>query len=192
MVSLKEHCTEKLNSTTLKIYKIILPVFIFIGLGCNTGCGVYSFTGVAISAKTLTIQSFYNDAGGGPPDLSQRFTNSLQDYFQRNTSLTLVPENGDIIIEGVVINYQAVPLGATQEVVNGREVDVSADTKLTISVQVSYVNLTDDQFNFERKTFTQFEPFSNEQNLTAIEDQLIDAIFEKLIIDIFNSTVANW
>lgn len=176
----------------MKIFKIIIPAIIFIGLGCNTSCGVYSFTGVAITAKTITIKNFYNDAGGGPPDLSQRFTNSLQDYFQRNTSLTLVPENGDIVIEGVMVNYQVVPLGSTQEVVNGREVDVSADTKLTITVQVSYINITDDQFNFDRKSFTQFEPFANEQNLTAIEDQLIDDINEKLIIDIFNSTVANW
>ena len=156
------------------------------------GCGVYSFTGVAISAETITINAFYNDALGGPPDLSQRFTNALQDYFQRNTNLTLVPENGDIIIEGIVKNYQLTPLGASQETVAGRSIDTAADTKLTISVTVSYINTTDDQFNFESKTFTQFEPFSNEMNFTAIEEQLLEAIYEKLIIDIFNATVANW
>ena len=177
----------------MKIFKLLfLYIAIFIGLGGISGCGVYSFTGVAISAETLTINNFFNDAMEGPPDLSQRFTNTLQDYFQRNTNLTLVPENGDILIEGVVTTYMLTPMGSRQERVNNQTVESAADTKLTISVKVSYVNLEDDQFNFESKTFTQFEPFSNEDNFTAIEDRLLDAIFEKLVLDIFNSTVANW
>lgn len=176
----------------MKIFKHLISLSLFFSLGCLMGCGVYSFTGVAISAETITINAFYNDALGGPPDLSQRFTNSLQDYFQRNTNLTLVPENGDIIIEGIVKNYQLTPLGAGQETIGGRSIDTAADTKLTLSVTVSYINTTDEQFNFESKTFTQFEPFSNEMNFTAIEEQLLEAIYEKLIIDIFNATVANW
>jgi hypothetical protein len=176
----------------LKISKFLLNIAMFFTLGGISGCGVYSFSGVAISAETLTINNFFNDALGGPPDLAQRFTNSLQDYFQRNTSLTLVPENGDILIEGVVTSYTLTHLGSTQETVNNQQVETAADTKLTISVKVSYVNVQDDQFNFESKTFTQFEPFSNEQNFTAIEDQLLETIYDKLILDIFNSTVANW
>lgn len=169
-----------------------MSITTFFILGNLTSCGVYSFTGVAISAETLTINNFYNDALGGPPDLSQRFTNSMQDYFLRNTNLTLLPENGDILIEGIITSYILTPLGATQERIGNREVDTAADTKLTITVTVSYINIKDDQFNFERKSFTQFEPFSNEQNFTAIEDQLLEQIFDKIIIDIFNATVANW
>lgn len=176
----------------MKIFKFLFHITLFLALGGISGCGVYSFSGVAITAETLTINNFFNDALGGPPDLAQRFTNSLQDYFQRNTNLTLVPENGDILIEGVVTSYVLTPLGSTQETINNQRVESAADTKLTISVKVSYVNIKDDQFNFESKTFTQFEPFSNQQNFTAIEDQLLEEIYEKIIIDIFNSTVANW
>lgn len=176
----------------LKNFKYLGSIIIFIMLGQLMGCGVYSFSGVSVNANTITVNTFFNDALGGPPDLSQRFTNSLQDYYQRNTSLTLLPNNGDLLVEGVITDYRLEPLGATQERVGNQNVDTSADTKLTLSIKVSYVNINDETFNFEGKTFTQFEPFSNEQNFTAIEDQLLDAIFEKLIIDIFNQTVANW
>ncbi|MGK7390642.1 MAG: LPS assembly lipoprotein LptE [Candidatus Cyclobacteriaceae bacterium M2_1C_046] len=176
----------------MKNYKYLASIVIFLMLGHVTGCGVYSFSGVSVNASTITVNTFFNDALGGPPDLSQRFTNSLQDYYQRNTGLTLLPDNGDLIVEGVITEYRLEPLGATQQSVGNRQVDTSADTKLTISIKVSYVNINDETFNFEGKTFTQFEPFNNEQNFTAIEDQLLDVIFEKLIIDIFNETVANW
>lgn len=174
---------------TSNLIVLITGIFIF---GSTSSCGVYSFSGVATSAQTITINNFYNDALGGPPDLNQRFTNALQDYFLQNTSLTLVPSGGDIIIEGSISQYTLTPLGAAQERVNNQQVDVAADTKLSITVKVSYVNQKDEQFNFESKSFTQFEPFSNEQNFTAIEDRLLEEIFEKLNIDIFNSTVANW
>lgn len=177
----------------MKIFnRISIYISIIIIFGSFSSCGVYSFSGVATTAETITINPFFNDALGGPPDMSQRFTNALQDYFLRNTSLTLVPANGDILIEGVLVEYMLTPLGASQETVNDRQVDVAADTKLTISVTVSYINTKDDQFNFETRRFTQFEPFSNEQNFTAIEDRLLEEIFEKLNIDIFNATVANW
>lgn len=176
----------------LKSCKFIFSAGILLALSQLMGCGVYSFSGVSVNAKTITVNSFFNDALGGPPDLAQRFTNSLQDYYQRNTSLTLVQGSGDLVIEGVITNYQIAPLGATQERVGNQQIDTSDDSKLTITVRVSYVNINDETFNFEGRSFTQFQPFSNEQNFTAIEDQLLEEIFDKLLIDIFNATVANW
>ena len=43
-------------------------------------CGVYTFTGAAISpeVKTISIQNFYNDSGGGPPVMSQQFTENVK------------------------------------------------------------------------------------------------------------------
>ncbi|ELR69340.1 hypothetical protein C900_05120 [Fulvivirga imtechensis AK7] len=147
---------------------------------------------MAITAETISIAAFYNDAEGGPPDMAQTFTNKLQDYYQSNTNLTLVKEDGELQIEGVVTGYRLSPIAPTAanaELLGG---NTSALTRLTITVQVTYVNTEDDQFNFENRSFSFYEDFDSNQNLTAIESQLLDRIFDQIILDIFNASVANW
>ncbi|MEM6359255.1 MAG: LptE family protein [Bacteroidota bacterium] len=171
---------------TSKILLSYIGVVLFL-----TGCGVYSFTGVAITAETISIKNFYNDADGGPPDMAQTFTNQLTDYFQRNTNLTQVEEKGELQIEGVVTNYRLTPVAPTATGTDDVG-DAAALTRLTITVSVSYVNTTDENFSFENKTFSFFEDFDNELNITAIEADLLTRIFDQIILDIFNATVANW
>lgn len=154
------------------------------------GCGVYSFTGVAITAETLSIQAFYNDADGGPPDLAQQFTNRLTDYYQQNTNLTLVQENGELQLEGAVTGYRLSPVAPSAA--TGDFDNTAALTRLTITVKATYINTEDDSFNFENKSFSFYSDFDNSQNLTAIESQLIDEIYDQIILDIFNASVANW
>ncbi|TRX48145.1 hypothetical protein FNH22_29670 [Fulvivirga sp. M361] len=155
------------------------------------GCGIYSFTGVAITAETISIPNFYNDADGGPPDMAQIFTNKLLDYYQQNTNLIRVEEDGELQLEGTVTNYRLTPV-APSAAQNNDQIDAAALTRLTITVSVSYVNTTNADFDFENKTFSFFEDFDNNQNLTSIEAELIDRIFDQVILDIFNATVANW
>lgn len=161
-----------------------MPIFL-----C-AGCGVYSFTGVAITAETLSIQTFYNDADGGPPDLAQQFTNRLTDYYQSNTNLTLVQDNGELQLEGAVTRYRLSPVAPSAA--TGDFDDTAALTRLTITVSATYINTEDDSFNFENKSFSFYSDFDNSQNLTAIESQLIDEIYDQIILDIFNASVANW
>ena len=155
------------------------------------GCGIYSFTGVSIDAETLTINDFLNEADNGPPDLAQTFTNKITDYYQRNTNLTLVQDNGELLIEGVVTGYRLTPV-SPQAGNQDQFGDLSALTRLTITVQVSYINVNNEQFNFENRNFSFFTDFDSDENLTAIETQLIDEIYDQIILDIFNASVANW
>lgn len=123
--------------------------------------------------------------------MAQLFTNQLTDYFQQNTNLTKVEEDGELQIEGVVSSYRLAPVAPTA---TGNDLvgDAAALTRLTINVEVSYVNTTDETFSFENKSFSFFEDFDNSQNITAIEAELLNRIFEQIILDIFNATVANW
>ena len=173
-------------SNRLTLLALMLPV-IFLG-----GCGVYSFTGVAITAETITVDNFYNDAEGGPPDMSQTFTNKLRDYYQSNTNLTLVKSDGELQVEGVITGYRLTPIAPTASNNNQLGGSTSALTRLTITVQATYINTKDDQFNFEGKTFSFYSDFDSNQNLTTIENQLLDEIFDQIILDIFNASVANW
>jgi hypothetical protein len=173
---------------SLRIFSVVLVVY---GLFYLTGCGVYSFTGVNIDAESLSIRDFINEADNGPPDLAQTFTNKITDYYQRNTNLTLIPEGGELLIEGVITGYQLAPVSpqaGNQEQFG----DLSALTRLTITVQASFINVNNDQFNFENRSFSFFQDFDSDQNLTTIENQLIEAIYDQIILDIFNASVANW
>jgi len=172
-----------------KISFIGFLISILIALG--TSCGVYSLTGTTITAETLSIQTFFNDANNGPVNLAVIFTDKLRDYYQQNTSLSQVTEDGELQIEGAVTGYRLTPV-APSAAANDQINDQASLTRLTITIQVDYINLEDEEQNFEKKTFSFYADFDNDQGLTAVEEQLINEIYDQIILDIFNGTVANW
>lgn len=156
-----------------------------------TGCGVYTFTGTNTTAQTITVLNFYNDTGQGPATMSQRFTELLRDYYQRNTSLSIVESDGDLLVEGSIVGYSTMPVAPIASG-NDQQADVAGSTRLTIRVQVDFTNFANEEEDFSR-SFSFYDDFDSQTtNLTAEEDQLIDTIFDQIIFDIFNGTVANW
>jgi hypothetical protein len=165
-----------------------LMTLLLIGL---SSCGVYTFTGTNTNANTITILNFYNDTGMGPATLSQQFTERLRDYYQRNTSLTIVETGGELLVEGSIVGYNTMPVAPIASG-NDQQADVAGSTRLTIRVQVDFTNTLNEEEDFSR-SFSFYDDFNSQtSNLTAEEDQLIDTIFEQIIFDIFNATVANW
>ncbi len=128
----------------------------------------------------------------GPSNMSVLFTEKLKDYFQRNTSLLLVKEDGDLEIEGTIEDFSLSPVAPTAE--GGRDSQYfSGLTRLTLRVNASYLNNQDDQFNYENKTFSFYKDFNqNTEELSSNEQEFVEEIFDQIILDIFNSSVANW
>ena len=158
------------------------------------GCGVYSFTGASISPdiKTISINNFFNNSPLGPSNMSVLFTEKLKDYFQRNTSLTLVEEDADLLLEGTIEDFSLTPVAPTAE--GGRNAQYfSGLTRLTLRVNASYFNKQDDQFNYDNKSFSFYKDFNqNTEELSSNEQEFVEEIFDQIILDIFNSSVANW
>lgn len=156
-----------------------------------SGCGIYSFTGASISPdiKTISIQTFYNNAPLGPSTMSVSFTESIKDYYQQNTSLELVDNNGDLQIDGYISNYTITPVAASQG--SGDQQDFSALTRITITISATYVNLKDPTFDFD-KNFSFFKDFDTDLDLASNEELFVEEIFDQIILDIFNASVANW
>lgn len=159
----------------------------------TTSCGIYSFTGAALDpqVKTISIERFYNDSGGGPTNMSQLLTEKLKDYFQQNTSLSIVDENGDLQLDGNITRYDFTPV-APQASGSEQVGDVAGLMRLTITVNASYVNAFNDEFDFNNRSFSFFSDFSAEKDPSAVEDQLVDEILDQIVFDIFTATVANW
>lgn len=175
--------------------KIIFLTLSFCFILANfLGCGIYSFSGISLSdeVETISIQPFYNDISQGPANISQTLTNTLTDYYQQNTNLSLVQQEGDLQVEGGITGYRLQPVAPRSSGSNTQN-DFASQTRLTLTVQVTFYNTTDDTFDFEKRSFSFFKDFDNQtQNLTTIETELIDEIFEQIVMDIFNASVANW
>lgn len=162
-------------------------------LVCTSCMMSYSFQGGNSRAKNLTIEEFYNNTDLGPANLGQTFTNRLKDYFIQNTNLSIVQSNGELQLEGVITDYRITQIApvATGDV---NQINSASSTRLTITVKVNYINTIPDEadMSFKDKSFSFFKDFSNDQNLTDIEESLIRQIFDQISLDIFNASVANW
>lgn len=170
---------------------LFITLLIAFFLTLSTSCGVYSLTGTTITAETLSIQTFYNDASNGPANLAITFTDNLRDYYQQNTSLSQVTEDGELQIEGSVTGYRLTPV-APSAAANDQVNDQANLTRLTITIKVDFINIDDEEQSFASKSFSFYADFDNDIGLTAIEPQLINEIYDQIILDIFNATVANW
>ncbi|MFT4834586.1 MAG: hypothetical protein ACJAVY_001234 [Marinoscillum sp.] len=170
----------------LKVYNWSIGILLLL-----TGC-VYSFTGASIdpSVKTISIQTFFNNAALGPSTMSVTFTEKIKDYYQQNTSLTVVDDNGDLQLEGYISDYTITPVTANASG-NNNEADFAALSRITIRVSASYVNVKDDEFDFD-KNFSFFVDFDGNTDISANEQEYVEEIFDQIILDIFNASVANW
>lgn len=146
----------------------------------------YSFTGANLSpeVKTFTVYYFPNRARLINPTLSQSFTEELREKLTRQTSLNELSENGDIEFEGQITGYDFKPMSIQKE-------DVSAQTRLTITIKVKYTNHKVPEDDFEQ-SFSAYEDFDSNLAISSVEDELSNEIIEKLTEDIFNATIANW
>ena len=160
----------------------------------TTACGVgvqYSMTGTSTDAKTITIVEFYNNADLGPANMGQTLSNELKNYFIRNTSLSVVQEQGELQLEGEITNFTLTPI-APVSTGNPEDLNSASSTRLTISVKATYINTLDDKMSFKDKTFSFYKDFPNDLNIADVEEQYTKQIFERIINDIFNASVANW
>ena len=94
-------------------------------------------------------------------------------------------------MDGEITDYRLTPISP---VATGdpNQINSAASTRLTITVKVTYVNTLDDAMSFKDKSFSFYKDFPNEQNLADVEEAYIKEIFQRIINDIFNASVANW
>ena len=158
-------------------------------IGILASCTInYSLSGASIppEAKTVSVQYFENNAKLKNPLLSQLLTDALKDKFVSQTNLNLVNGYGDLNFEGEIIDYSTKPMA-----IQGN--DVAALNRLTITLRVKYVNSKDpdSKYDFD-KTFSRYEDYDSNYDLTQVENELAEKIIEQLVQDIFNESVVNW
>jgi hypothetical protein len=152
------------------------------------GCSFkYSFSGASIDTrkvKTFSVDYFANRARLINPNLSQQFTEALQEKLTRQTSLDMVTDRGNLEFSGQITGYDTRPM-------NIQEGDFAAQTRLTVTVKVKYVNNTDHEDDWE-KSFSAYADYESTRILSDVEEELMTEIIEQLTEDIFNASIANW
>lgn len=159
----------------------------------GSSCGVsvqYSMQGTTTTAKTISIAEFYNNADLGPANMGQVLTNETKNYFIQNSNLTVVAQEGELQLEGEVTDFRLTPIAPTASA--DEDLTTASSTRLTITVKATYVNTLDEKMSFKDKSFSFYKDFPNDVNLSDVEEQYSREIFNRIINDIFNASVANW
>ena len=155
----------------------------------GTSCSIsYKFNGATIDytrIKTVTIEDFPNQAPLVYPPLSQMFSERLREQFRRNTRLEPVENNGDLILEGAIVGYELTPMAMQEDA-------LSAMTRFTITVRVSYTNMVEEKKSFSGRTFTSSEEFDSNNLFSDIQEGLANELIDDLVKQIFNATVEDW
>lgn len=154
-----------------------------------TACTIsYKFNAASIDyskVSTITINDFPNQAPMVYPPLAQLFTETMKDLYNRKTRLQQVNQNGDLEIEGMITGYDLAPTAVKEDA-------WASQTRLTITIRVSYINRKEEGKDFDDQSFSAYREFDASRMLTDVQDELIQEISEEIADQIFNTTVANW
>ena len=91
---------------------------------------------------------------------------------------------GDLKIEGEITQYSQRNKSVSSE-------GYSAQTELSITVNVRFINNKNHSEDFERQ-FTASQSYETTRNLSSVQEELVTQMVKDLTEQIFNATVANW
>ncbi|MDH6533987.1 hypothetical protein D0T51_03130 [Parabacteroides sp. 52] len=173
--------SKKQNRPLVWLFSLIS--FLLIG-GCSIS---YKFNSASIDytvLSSISVQEFPNQAPYVYPPLSQVLTESMRDLYSNKTRLQLVPQNGDLEIEGEITGYDLAPMAVKEDA-------WASQTKLTITIRVRYTNNKNPEKDFEQ-SFSAYREFDASRMLTDVQEELCQEIVEELTDQVFNATVADW
>ncbi|MFT7589642.1 MAG: hypothetical protein ACI959_001862 [Limisphaerales bacterium] len=134
--------------------------------------------------KTVTIQEFVNNSNSVVPGMSQRLSQELRDKFNNETNLLQIKFDGDWEFGGTITRYQITAISPTGD-------DVTALNRLTIAISVDFDNRLTEEESWSN-SFSRYADFESTQQLSDVEDGLIEEINSQLVQDIFNKVASNW
>ncbi len=153
-----------------------------------TACTVsYKFNGASIDyskTKTIAIADFPNNAELVHPPLANEFSEGLRDMYSRQTRLQLLKSGGHLNIEGEITGYKITPMAIAAD-------SYSAETKLTLTVQVRFTNNIAPEESYD-KSYSANQIFDSNIMLTDIQDELCKIMIQEIAENIYNDTVARW
>lgn len=170
--------------------KKIAPAIVIVCLSlvinsCKVSLGLAPISSIDYSkVKTISIAEFPNRAEYVYAPMASEFNQKLKDMFIQQTRLQLVNSNGDLDIDGEITGYNQYNEAVAAD-------GFSSKVKVTMTVNVRFVNNTNHEEDFEQQ-FSAFQTYDSSLLLTDVQDDLISKMIKDITEQIFNATVANW
>ncbi|EPT33790.1 LPS export system outer membrane protein LptE [Bacteroidetes bacterium oral taxon 272 str. F0290] len=163
----------------------LLPLVVMLTVSCSIS---YSFNGSSIDytkIKTISFENFPNRSSGfvwGP--MESMFNTALQDIYIQQTRLRQVSRSGDLHLKGEITNYDAINKGIGAD-------GYSNMAELRMTVRVEFTNSVNHHEDFKQQ-FTASREYNSSQQLSTVQEELVNQMIKEIVEQIFNATVANW
>ena len=153
-----------------------------------SGCSIkYRLNGASIDynlIKTITIEAFTNRAAYQWAPMAPMFNTSLSDIYNNQTKLRQVKRDGDLVLSGEITSYDQTNKSISAD-------GYSSMVQLKMSVTVKFRNNKNHNDDFD-KSFTASREYDASQQLSAVQEELVQQMIDDIVDQVFNATVANW
>ncbi|MBP3586033.1 MAG: LptE family protein [Paludibacteraceae bacterium] len=163
---------------------ILLLTLLLVVQACSVS---YKFNGASINyqtTKSISIADFPNNAALVYPQLSNMLSETIRDQYVRQTRLQVLTKGGNLELEGEIVGYELTPMAISAD-------SYASETKLTLTVKVSFTNNVAPEESFER-TYSAFQVFDATKLLTDVQEELCNTMVTEIAESIYNDTVARW
>lgn len=167
---------------------IIRAVALLVSATTIASCAItYKLNGASIdynTIKTITVETFSNRAAYQWAPMAPMFNNSLSDVYNRQTKLRQVKKEGDLVLSGEITSYDQTNKSISAD-------GYSSMVQLKMTVKVKFVNNKNHSDDFD-KSFSANREYDSSQQLSSVQEELVQQMIDDIVDQVFNATVANW
>lgn len=163
---------------------LVLSVWAILMSGCTVS---YKLNGASIdynTIKTITIETFTNRAAYQWAPMAPMFNTSISDIYNRQTKLRQVKRDGDLVLSGEITSYDQTNKSIAAD-------GYSSMVQLKMTVKIKFTNNKHHDDDFDR-SFTASREYDSSQQLSAVQEELVQQMIDDIVDQVFNATVANW
>jgi len=167
-----------------KFHFFIFIIVVIISQACTVSL---INTGIDYSVlQSFSLEQFEVKNSNAPPTSGQTFSEQLKDRILNNTRLRYVDEDGDVQFSGDVTGYNITALAPQAD-------QTVAFQRLTIQLTIDYKDIKQKDGSKDwNPNFSRFANFSADQDLSSVEDALIEEIYAQVLDDVFNKAFSGW
>lgn len=168
--------------------KLKTVLFILASLILMSGCSVsYKLNGASIdynTIKTIAIETITNRAAYQWAPMAPMFNTSISDIYNRQTKLRQVKRDGDLVLSGEITSYDQTNKSVAAD-------GYSSMVQLKMTVKIKFTNNKRHEDDFDR-SFSASREYDSSQQLSAVQEELVQQMIDDIVDQVFNATVANW
>ena len=136
------------------------------------------------TTKTFSVEPFSNRAAYQWAPMAPMFNTSLTDRYNDQTKLVQVKRDGDLALSGEITSYDQTNKSISAD-------GYSSMVQLKMTVKVKFTNRNKHSDDFER-TFSSSREYDSSQQLSSVQEELVQQMIDDIVDQVFNQTVGKW